>query len=154
MAENMKLRLSYAGTTYLWGSWKTLLKSKDGMELPRRSQTRGRGLQTQGRTVPGQGRTLTYLGKWKQQAMGTGLRGVGKVIRGQIKQGLLGKRLELFFSLKWEAIGRLSTWEAWYTILLSLESPGCCMGVSFRRQEWKSEVEDYSTLRVQTWMGW
>lgn len=150
----MKLRLSYVGTTFLWGSWKMLLKSKDGMELPRRSQTRGRGLQTQGRTVQGQGRTLTYLGKWKQQAMGTGFRGVGKVIRGQIKQGLLGKKLELFFSLKWEAIGRLSTWEAWYTILLSLESHGCWTGVSFRRQEWKPEVEDYSTLWVQTWMGW
>lgn len=36
--------------------------------------------------------------------MGTGLRGVGKVIRGQIKQSLLGKRFELFSSLKWEAI--------------------------------------------------
>lgn len=133
---------------------KPLLKSKDGMELPRRSQTRGRGLQTQGRTVQGQGRTLTYLGKWKQQAMGTGLRGVGKVIRGQIKQDLLSKKLELFFSLKWEAIGRLSTWEAWCAILLPLESHGPYTGVSFRRQDWKPELEYCSMLWVQMWMGW
>jgi hypothetical protein len=79
------------------------------MELPRRSQTRGEGPSDTRKNSLRTGKNSGLLGEVKTASYGDCLRGVGKVIRGQIKQSLLGKRLELFFSLKWEAIEGPST---------------------------------------------
>lgn len=86
------------------GFLKCLRETRRATTLPCRSQTCESGFQTQGRTVKGQGRDWLLWGSENSKLGRLVPDEVQEVIRGQIKQGLLGKKFGLFFSLQCEAI--------------------------------------------------